>query len=415
VTLTVTTNQPPLPARMTKQAKPDEDEPMDGRQDIPDDPGTEGPPQSRSSSPADRRRARSPTREPEEMRWTHEPVSGAIMHDVDDCDTCHCYFRHFHKGMRDNRPSFGDAMSDRARHNVPIRDYRRLMDRYDKSREDNNEMLAEIEKLRGQTNLLKEQVDQAQQRHEELLRAQVRAPQEPRSFAAAVQGQKRKMGPEPISRSVRPSTGLTMSIPPRQAQSTRQTATASGSGTGAVANSAASTSTGTSTGIVSNAVAGPSRPNPLPAGREAFKNMYDHELSDDDDASDEDLVNPHHWREVKNVHTTATANLLSALQREYQTGTRSQSGREVVLKPQTEAEFQLITKYLDDNEDERVLAAARRLLAEAQKTTKLLRTNLQNAMLTSWRAPAWAKKKKYDSALGAVVVVRSSDPPKSKG
>jgi hypothetical protein len=78
----------------------------------------------------------------------------------------------------------------------------------------NNEMLAEIDRLCKQTNLLKEQVDQAQQRHEELLRAQVHAPQETQTFATAMQGQKRKMGPEPTSRSVRPSMGLTMSNPP---------------------------------------------------------------------------------------------------------------------------------------------------------------------------------------------------------
>jgi hypothetical protein len=92
----------------------------------------------------------------------------------------------------------------------------------------------------------------------------------------------------------------------------------------------------------------------------------------------------HHWCEVKNVHTTATANLLSALKHEHQSGTHSHPGREVVLKPQNEVEFQLITEYLDDNEDERVLAAICRLLVEAQKTPRSLRTNLQNAMQTSW-------------------------------
>jgi hypothetical protein len=146
--------------------------------------------------------------------------------------------------------------------------------------------------------------------------------------------------------------------------------------------------------------------------------MYDHELLDNVNVSDEDLVNPHHWCEVKNVHTTATANLLLALKRKRQAGTCSHAGREVVLKPQNEAEFQLINKYLDDNEDERVLAAACRLLAEAQKTPKLLWTNLQNAMQTSWRAPAWAKKR---SMIALWVLwslwnpARSSDPPKPKG
>jgi hypothetical protein len=45
------------------------------------------------------------------------------------------------------------------------------------------------------------------------------------------------------------------------------------------------------------------------------------------------------------------------------------------------------------------------LLADTQKTPRGLWTTLQNVMQMSWQPPAGAKKKKYNSTLGAVVIV----------
>src|ERR1700729_3591835 len=77
------------------------------------------PNQSRRSQRRDR-----PSADHEAIPWTHELMSGAILHDIDDCSTCSGYFSHFHKAYRQKLPSMEDALDEHAALTVPIQEHK---------------------------------------------------------------------------------------------------------------------------------------------------------------------------------------------------------------------------------------------------------------------------------------------------
>ena len=63
-------------------------------------------------------------------------MSGAILHDVDDCSTCGGYFSHFHKAYRQKSPTMLDALNERAALTVPVDEHEKLFAKFEDRTED---------------------------------------------------------------------------------------------------------------------------------------------------------------------------------------------------------------------------------------------------------------------------------------
>src|ERR1700691_1622093 len=100
-------------------------------------------------------------------------MSGAILHDVDDCSTCGGYFSHFHKAYRHKSPTMLDALGERAALTVPVDEHEKLFTKFNDRTEDGQDMLDEIKRLKAESDNQQRQIQELTVRHKEMLRDQV--------------------------------------------------------------------------------------------------------------------------------------------------------------------------------------------------------------------------------------------------
>src|ERR1700691_4333724 len=163
---------------MPNQQARDEDQQMEDHQNIssgghqgerhPRSPSRErlscSPNQSRRSQQRDR-----PSADHEAIPWTHEPMSGAILHDIDDCSTCTGYFSHFHRAYRQKSPSMMDALDECTALTIPVDEHRGLFAKSEERTEDRWDMLDEIKHLKMKSDNQQCQIRELTARHEEML------------------------------------------------------------------------------------------------------------------------------------------------------------------------------------------------------------------------------------------------------
>jgi hypothetical protein len=294
-------------------------------------------------------------------------MSGAILHDVDDCSTCGGYFSHFHKAYRQKSPTMLDALNERAALTVPVDEHEKLFAKFEDRTEDGRDMLDEIKRLKAESDDQQRQIRELTAKHEEMLRDQVNP-------SASFKRKKTvaEQVAEPVQRTMRPLPVRTV-----QPSTARQV------------------------------VAPPPNETPVPPvpSTSTWSMAQGYEDLQDDD---EELTNPEYWKEVEIAQTSPTANLLAALSRDSNPRNRSQQGRgreiTITLNPRNEAELKLVMDHLDVHHDERLYTAARKFISGLHGVTSALRNDHQKAMLSTWRQPTWVKHKTYDKTTGKLVL-----------
>src|ERR1700729_3361841 len=171
---------------------------------------------SPNQSPRSQRRDR-PSADHEAIPWTHEPMSGAILHDVDDCSTGGGYFSHFHKAYRHKSPTMLDALNERAALTVPVDEHEKLFAKFEDCTEDGRDMLDEIKRLKAESDDQQRQIQELTTRQEEMLHDQVNPSasfkRKKTVTEQVIEPVQRTMCPLPV-RPVQPSTARQVVAPP---------------------------------------------------------------------------------------------------------------------------------------------------------------------------------------------------------